>query len=224
MAALLSRSKLSSRFPAKQIGKAPSSAHRCVGVSRLFILALVFSATTVPSMFNRPKPDSFAVPLVVQTPARTAAADSMPDSLKKPPISTKRRAFLMSLLLPVGYAQSRLNRPVASMVFATVGGVLSRDGTPRRARLPANGDEDIRDRQCGRWPYDRSHHRSPRHRVVTCKALASPTPVSAARQVHYEDCWFVAMIFNHLLSGVDALHVSANLSDFNANLIPDRPW
>ena len=60
-----------------------------------------------------------ATPLAAQraAAARAAITDTIPDSLRKPPIAP-RRAMLLSLMLP-GYAQSRLGRPTSSIIFAT---------------------------------------------------------------------------------------------------------
>ena len=58
-------------------------------------------------------------------------ADTIADSLKHPPIAP-RRAMIYSMLLP-GFAQSRLNRPTSSILFA-VAEVLS-IGMARKAAL-----------------------------------------------------------------------------------------
>ena len=156
-----------------------------------------------------------AVPLAAQrtSPAgvRRAAVvtDTIADSLKKPPIAP-RRAMLYSMLLP-GFAQSRLNRPTSSIVFA-VAEVLS-IGMARKAAL------DLREARAAR------HDSIPTGFIAdTLAGTITATGYTqnrlaariGARRTHYED-WLAAIIFNHVISGADA-YVAANLWDFNANV------
>ena len=116
----------------------------------------------------------------------------------------------MSLLIP-GSAQARLNHPTASMIYA-VAEILS-IGMARHAA------QDLREAL------------SAPDSVVVGYTLTDSTPIIQkaptrftpsrlrARRVHYED-WIAALIFNHLISGIDA-YVSANLWDFPANISPN---
>lgn len=138
-----------------------------------------------------------------------ALADTIPDSLAHPPIAP-RRAMLYSLLLP-GYAQSRLNRPTSSIVFA-VAEVLS-IGMARKSAL------DLREARAAR-----SDSIPTGFTADTVTGVITPTGYTqnrlvariGARRTHYED-WLAALIFNHLISAADA-YVAANLWDFKANV------
>jgi hypothetical protein len=146
-------------------------------------------------------------PIGVQTPQ--TAPDTIADSLKGPPISP-RRAMLYSLLLP-GYAQSRLNRPTASILFA-VGEVLS-IGMARKAAL------DLREaRQAPTDSIPVGFSADTLTGVVTATGYTRNRLVArvGARRTHYED-WLAAIIFNHIIAAADA-YVAANLWDFNANI------
>lgn len=149
--------------------------------------------------------------ILKSTPIAVVHTDSIADSLKRPPIST-RRAFLTSLLIP-GYAQARLKRPVAAMVFATAE-ILSLGMARKAAQDLKEARDAIKDST---------------KTVILDPVSGVPDTVLntsrftnarlRARRVHYED-WIAAMIFNHLISSADAF-VSANLWDFNANLTPN---
>jgi hypothetical protein len=136
-------------------------------------------------------------------------ADTIADSLKHPPIAP-RRAMIYSMLLP-GFAQSRLNRPTSSIVFATFE-ILSL-GMARKAAL------DLREARAAR------QDSVPTGFVAdTVAGTITPTGYTqnrlvariGARRTHYED-WLAAIIFNHVISGADA-YVAANLWDFKANV------
>jgi hypothetical protein len=138
-----------------------------------------------------------------------AAQDTIADSLKKPPVAP-RRAMVYSLLLP-GFAQSRLNRPTASILFA-VGEVLS-IGMARKAAL------DLREARAAR-----KDSIPVGFTADTVTGIITPTGYTqnrlvariGARRTHYED-WLAAILFNHIISAADA-YVAANLWDFNPNI------
>jgi hypothetical protein len=138
-----------------------------------------------------------------------AMTDTIADSLKRPPISP-RRAMVYSLLLP-GFAQSRLNRPTASILFAVTEvlaiGMARKSALDLREARAAGGDSIptgfVADTVTGIiTPTGYVHNR-----------LAARV---GARRTHYED-WLAAIIFNHIISGADA-YVAANLWDFKANV------
>ena len=138
-----------------------------------------------------------------------AAADTIADSLARPPISP-RRALVYSLLLP-GYAQSRLKRPTASIMFA-IAEVLS-IGMGRKAAL------DLREaRAAPSDSFPTGFSADTVTGVITATGYTRNRLVArvGARRTHYED-WLAAIIFNHIISGADA-YVAANLWDFNANV------
>ena len=140
---------------------------------------------------------------------RQALQDTIADSLRKPPISP-RRAMVYSLMMP-GLAQSKLDRPTASIIFA-VGEVLS-IGMARKSAL---------DLRAARAAHKDSIPTGFSADTVT--GIITPTgytqnrlvPRIGARRTHYED-WLAAIIFNHIISAADA-YVAANLWDFKANV------
>jgi len=139
----------------------------------------------------------------------TALSDTIADSLKRPPIAP-RRAMVYSLLLP-GFSQSRLNRPTSSIIFA-VGEVLS-IGMARKASL------DLREARAARKDsIPTGFSVDTVTGVITATGFTQNRLVAriGARRTHYED-WLAAIIFNHLISGIDA-YVAANLWDFKANV------
>jgi hypothetical protein len=151
-----------------------------------------------------------AVQQSLQQPAqKSVAQDTIADSLARPPISP-RRAMIYSMLLP-GFAQSRLNRPTASILFA-VGEVLS-IGMARKAAL------DLREARAAR-----SDSIPTGFTADTVTGVITPTGYTqnrlvariGARRTHYED-WLAAIIFNHIISAADA-YVAANLWDFKPNV------
>ncbi len=138
-----------------------------------------------------------------------ALADTLADSLKRPPIAP-RRAMLYSMLLP-GFAQSRLNRPTSSIIFA-VGEVLS-IGMARKAAL------DLREARAARKDsIPTGFVADTVTGIITATGYTQNRLVAriGARRTHYED-WIAAIIFNHIISGADA-YVAANLWDFKANV------
>ena len=156
-----------------------------------------------------------AAPLVAQRTAPVGVGrapvltDTIADSLKRSPIAP-RRAMLYSLLLP-GFAQSRLKRPTASIVFA-VAEVLS-IGMARKAAL------DLREARAARKDSIPTGFTADTVTgVITATGYTQNRLVAriAARRTHYED-WIAAIIFNHIISGADA-YVAANLWDFKANV------
>ncbi|MEO7043241.1 MAG: hypothetical protein ABI035_13350 [Gemmatimonadaceae bacterium] len=158
-------------------------------------------------------PAQRSTPVAVQR--NPVASDTIPDSLARPPISP-RRAMVYSMLLP-GYAQSRLNRPTASIMFA-VGEVLSL-GMARKSAM------DLREARAAR-----NDSIPTGFSADTVTGIITPTGYTqnrlvariGARRTHYED-WLAALIFNHIISGADA-YVAANLWDFKANVavVPTR--
>ena len=164
------------------------------------------------------RPDSVIVPRdsarprdSVTVPGRlTSIADA-----QRPPLSA-RRAFFYSLLVP-GLGQTRLDRPGAGALFASIevaGLVMARKaaGDLRFARdvartSAATGYQvvdgvPVRDTLGNLVPIGRERNRySPRLR---------------ARRTQYED-WVALLAFNHLIAGAEAF-VSANLWD-----MPARP-
>jgi hypothetical protein len=139
----------------------------------------------------------------------TALSDTIADSLKRPPIAP-RRAMVYSLLLP-GFSQSRLNRPTSSIIFA-VGDVLA-IGMARNASL------DLREARAARKDsIPTGFSVDTVTGVITATGYTQNRLVAriGARRTHYED-WLAAIIFNHLISGIDA-YVAANLWDFKANV------
>jgi hypothetical protein len=138
-----------------------------------------------------------------------ALSDTIADSLERPPIAP-RRAMIYSMLLP-GFAQSRLNRPTASILFA-VAEVLS-IGMARQASL------DLREARAARKDSIPTGFTADTVTgVITATGYTQNrlVPRIPARRTHYED-WLAAIIFNHIISGADA-YVAANLWDFKANV------
>lgn len=131
------------------------------------------------------------------------------DSLQRPPLSP-RRALIYSLILP-GFAQSRLDRPTASILFA-VGEVLS-IGMARKAAM------DLREARAALSDsIPTGFSADTTTGIITPTGFVQNTLVAriGARRTHYED-WIAAIIFNHIISAADA-YVAANLWDFNANV------
>jgi hypothetical protein len=174
-----------------------------VGKLLVCLLTVMLSVSSVSAQV----PESI-VPLPTQQPP--ARQLPKPDTIVKAPLSP-RKAFLTSLLLP-GYAQSRLNRPTASMLYAAFE-VLA-IGMARKSA------QDLGEAK--RFASDS---------VVTSYSVdpntGQPAPASyapsrytteriEARRTHYED-WIAAIFFNHLISAADA-YVAAQLWDFNANV------
>lgn len=158
---------------------------------------------------------SCVLPLIAQRTAPVAVQrnqamqDTLADSLKRPPIAP-RRAMIYSLLLP-GFAQSRLNRPTASILFA-VGEVLS-IGMARKAAL------DLREARAARSDsIPTGFSADTVTGVITATGYTQNRLVAriGARRTHYED-WLAAIIFNHIISAADA-YVAANLWDFKPNV------
>lgn len=156
-----------------------------------------------------------AAPVIAQRTAPVAVqrnpalSDTLADSLKRPPIAP-RRAMIYSMLLP-GFAQARLNRPTASILFA-VGEVLA-IGMARKSAL------DLREARAARSDsIPTGFSADTVTGVITATGFTQNRLVAriGARRTHYED-WIAAIIFNHIISGADA-YVAANLWDFKANV------
>lgn len=140
-----------------------------------------------------------------------APPDTIPDSLRKPPISP-RRAMILSLLVP-GAAQARLRRPDAAMLFATFE-VVSLAMARKSAQDLREAKQAGRDSIPTQFTYDASG--AP---VPTAWQQNRLAPRVKARHAHYED-WIAALIFNHIIAAADA-YVAANLWDFRANVSLD---
>lgn len=152
-----------------------------------------------------------ATPALAQRTAasRVSITDTIPDSLRKPPIAP-RRAMLLSLVLP-GYAQSRLGRPTSSIIFAT--GEIIGLGMARKSAL------DLRAAKAARHDSVATGYTvDPVTGAVTATGWTKNRLAArvGARRTHYED-WIAALVFNHLISAADA-YVAANLWDFKANV------
>ena len=168
---------------------------------RACIAAMFSLAVAAPVLAQRTQPIGIS-----RTPIM---ADTIADSLKHPPIAP-RRAMIYSMLLP-GFAQSRLNRPTSSILFA-VTEVLA-IGMARKAAL------DLREARAARQDSIPTGLTAD-----TVAGTITPTGYTqnrlvariGARRTHYED-WIAAIIFNHIISGADA-YVAANLWDFKANV------
>lgn len=145
-------------------------------------------------------------------PRPLTAADSIRDSLRKPPL-TPGHAFFLSLLVP-GAAQARLDRPISSMLFATAEilslGMARSAAQDLREALALSHDSTV-----ASYTVDTAGHLVPSSYIPS---RFTPARIRA-RRTHYED-WLAALLFNHLIAGADA-YVAANLWDFNANVSPN---
>jgi hypothetical protein len=187
-----------------------------MGASTTVGVLITLAASTLPASVahaQRVEPAGVRPPTTRADSAVVVQRTGLPDSLTKPPI-TPGRAFFTSLILP-GYAQAKLERPTASMLFAIFEvfslGMLRKSaqdlreakGAPKDSIYiglptdPATGNPTSNGYILPRYTQDRIN----------------------ARKTHYED-WVAAIIANHLLSGADA-YVSANLWDFRANVSVD---
>jgi hypothetical protein len=182
--------------------------------TRRFVTAAIAAASfalvsPLVSPLVAQNPIGGAVPLPT-APRVANQSDTVLDAFKKPPLSP-RRAFLTSLLLP-GYAQSRLNRPTASILFAAV--EVAAIGMARKSA------QDVREAE--RAPKDSivaSYTFDPVTGIATPSSYTQPrfTPGRVrARHLHYED-WIAVIAFNHIIAAADA-YVAANLWDFKANV------
>jgi hypothetical protein len=192
------------RCGAVALSPPPTTRHRPrTGLkAHLAALALLLSAVSAPSLTAQiPK----------STPTPIIHIDTIADSLKHPPIST-RRAFITSLLIP-GFAQASLHRPVAAMVFATA--EILCIGMARKAAQDLREDRDAIQDSAKTVTIDPIT--GTRDTVLNNSRFTNAR--LRARRVHYED-WVAAAIFNHIISSADA-YVSANLWDFKANLVPN---
>lgn len=193
---------------------------RCLAVTLALALA---TATLCAPLAGAQQRDSLRAG-AGGVPADSMARDTLPRrnaigvQLPKPPLSP-RRAFLTSLAVP-GYAQARLERPLASALFFTVetaGALMLRkslrdlsiaeryegdsiivryelDPITREVVLDANGQPVVAERAPGRFTAD----------------------LVKARRTHVED-WIAVLVFNHLFAGADAF-VSAQLWDVPAGV------
>jgi len=143
---------------------------------------------------------------------RAVPSDTVPDSLRRPPISP-RRAMLLSLLIP-GAAQARLQRPHAAMLFAAFEvislGMARKSAMDLREAKAAGGDS---------VPTGYAIDPATGAAIPTGYTQNRLAPRVSARHAHYED-WLAALIFNHIIAAADA-YVAANLWDFKANVSID---
>jgi hypothetical protein len=176
-------------------------ARRARRARRACIATMLSLLAVIPAHAQRTQPVGISRTPIV--------ADTIADSLKHPPIAP-RRAMIYSMLLP-GFAQSRLNRPTSSILFA-VAEVLS-IGMARKAAL------DLREARAARQDSIPTGFTADTVTgAITATGFTQNRLVAriGARRTHYED-WIAALIFNHIISGADA-YVAANLWDFKANV------
>ncbi len=180
----------------------PGQANRKV----IFWLVLSFACFCPGLLWGQIKQDTVKQPTVTvsdSTPVRSSPLDEL-----KPPISPKR-AFLTSLLLP-GYAQAKLDRPTASMIYAVFEvisiGMLRKSAQDLKAAKNSGRDSILVGYTSGN-----NGQLTP----IYEPGRVNPERVKA-RKVHYED-WIAALAFNHLISAADA-YVAAYLWDFKANI------
>jgi len=176
-------------------------ARRARRARRACIATMLSLLAVIPAHAQRTQPVGISRAPIV--------ADTIADSLKHPPIAP-RRAMIYSMLLP-GFAQSRLNRPTSSILFA-VAEVLS-IGMARKAAL------DLREARAARQDSIPTGFTADTVTgAITATGFTQNRLVAriGARRTHYED-WIAALIFNHIISGADA-YVAANLWDFKANV------
>jgi hypothetical protein len=154
---------------------------------------------------------------VVDTVPRRPAVDTTADSTR-PPISSKRALFY-SMLVP-GSAQTILERPRAAALFVAFEALSITMARKAAADL----------REAKRYAGDSlvaTFEIDPATGRVALDTAGNPVPATfvpnrfdpdrvAARRTHYED-WVAALIFNHLISGLEAF-VSAQLWDLEAQV------
>lgn len=153
-----------------------------------------------------------AVPAFAQrtTAARIGITDTIPDSLRRPPISP-RKAMLLSLVIP-GAAQARLGRPKSATIFIT--GELLGFAMVAKSKHDLNAAVAVRHDSV-----PATYNIDPKTGDTLSVATYKPNRLAArlgARRTHYED-WIAALVFNHLISAADG-YVAANLWDFRANV------
>jgi len=127
----------------------------------------------------------------------TAKPDTIADSLKKPPLSP-RRAFFTSLIMP-GFAQARLDRPTASMLFAMME-VLSIGMLRKSAQDLREAKGAVKDSIYIGLPTDPVTGNPTSNGYILPRFTQDRVN---ARRTHYED-WVAAIITHHLLAGADA--------------------
>ena len=164
---------------------------------------------------------------VVMAPSLAAQVDTLPrpavvtqpsDSALRPPISS-RRAFLYSLLVP-GSAQTILHRPKAAALFVGMEALsitmARKSAADLREAKRFAGDSIVAayqiDPATGLAVVDTAGN------LVVASFMPNhfTSERIAARRTHYED-WIAALIFNHLIAGVEAF-VAAQLWELPAQV------
>jgi len=215
--------------PATGIARA---AARSLACSLACSLALAVSLAAVPSPARAQRPDSTRADSARADSARrrarpdSAAAAARPqraarrvptDTTPRPPI-TPRRAFLYSLAAP-GLGQTRLGRPNAALIFATVEGIAllmtQKSALDLRAARFRASDSIVVGYQtnaAGEIVID-SATKLPVFEYGRANPLFERV---SARRTHYED-WVALLLFNHFFAGADAF-VAAQLWDVPVNV------
>jgi hypothetical protein len=176
---------------------------------RITIHAIALACAAVPASAWAQVPDSaFRPPL---QPVRS-------DSTLRPPISA-RRALVYSMLVP-GSAQTILRRPRAAALFAGMEALsitmARKSAADLREAKRAAQDSIVAVYRID--PVTGLAVRDTAGNLVVEAFMPNPfgTERVAARRTHYED-WVAALIFNHLISGVEAF-VAAQLWDLPAQV------
>lgn len=176
------------------------------GVIALLLFVDGIASAQQPSPFDTALKDTIPLPDTVIISAPVEKATEGIDL--KPPLSPSR-AFFTSLLLP-GYAQSKLDRPVASMIYAVFEvvsiGMLRKSAQDLKSAKKFGGDSVV----IGYNPGADGQF------IPVYEESSIGSERIKARRLHYED-WVAAIIFNHLISAADA-YVAAYLWDFKANI------
>ena len=170
------------------------------------------SSARADSVARRARADSAARRDSAAAAARPGASTAGATAAR-PPI-TPRRAFLLSLAVP-GLGQTRLGRPNAAALFATVETLAllmaSKSALDLRAARYRSGDSIVvafqLDPTTGAVRRD-----SLGVPIGATYAPANPlTDRLQSRRTHFED-WIAVLVFNHFFSGADSV-VAAQLWD-----------
>ena len=183
----------------------------------LRLLACVALATLIASADAAAQErDTARVGAAAEAPRRVPVVDTIPG----PPISPGR-AFFSSLLVP-GLGQSRLDRPIAGILFVTVEAVslvMIQKSQRELAFAKRVGGIGV---QCPGAPEGQLclDPGEPQGTPPTYPNATNPNRFSGgrltARRQHVED-WVALLIANHLLAGAEA-YVAAHLWDLPARI------